>query len=808
MEKRVELLLPVGGLKQLAAAVENGADAVYLGGQSFNARQYADNFSHDMLKEAIEYAHIRGVNVYLTMNTLITDQELQKALNEVGKAYTAGIDALIVQDMGFAYQVKEYIPDLHIHVSTQGSIYNLEGVQVLEEMNFNRVILARELSIQEIKGITQHSGMEIEVFVHGALCIGYSGQCLLSSLIGGRSGNRGKCAQPCRLPYQMTQSQGKPVTEKNYLMSPKDLASVNLLPQLIEAGVISLKVEGRMKSPEYVAAAAKIYRRYLDLSFEEKQEFISEDDHKILMQVFNRNGFTTGYLEEKKGYGLISRESPKHWGVLAGQVLSYNKKTKLMRVRLYEPLAIGDGVEVRNEYLPGNIVTYMEHRGNKINEAQTGDIVTIGEIKGPVFDGDKIYKITDKKLNKELQESFTGNQPIKKIPISGEFMGKKGELIQLIITDNQGNKDIVYSEKTVEEAIKKAVTKEDIIKQLSKTGATPFYFKDCKIEIEENSAISLSEINGLRRRALERLEEMRKNKYIQRKVPVIKIDFKDHKKRAEQKMSISVFLWTGNQLDAVANEAIDRILLPLNQWMQDDFRERVKMFKNNNIEIMVWLPPITRGNYDQWLRNNNEQKNFDGLDGILIGNLSHIKTLQNIDIPMYGDYSLNIFNSKSMKFFKMLGLSGVTLSPELTLQQIRNMESMDIGVEAAVYGRLPLMISEHCPIGSEIGKKSKQCGLCHQPYFLSDRKDKKFPLLLDSMDCKSTILNADKLWVPDLIQPLSEAGVSTFRLYFYDESPKEIARRIQTCKDALNHKSFNFKRGEGFTKGHYFRGVE
>lgn len=807
MEKRVELLLPVGGLKQLVAAVENGADAVYLGGQAFSARQYADNFSDDGLKEAIEYAHIRGVQVYLTMNTLISDQELQQALNEVGKAYEAGIDALIVQDLGFAHQVRAYLPDLHIHMSTQGTVYNLEGVQLLEEMNLNRVILARELSIDEIKGITNYSDMEIEVFVHGALCIGYSGQCLLSSLIGGRSGNRGKCAQPCRLPYQIMNFQNKPVTEKSYLMSPKDLASVNLLPQLIEAGVISLKVEGRMKSPEYVAAVARTYRKYLDLTLKGEEDQISQEDYKILMQVFNRNGFTTGYLEEKKGYDLISRESPKHWGVLAGQVLSYNVKTKCITVKLVEAMAMGDGVEVRNECLPGNIVTYMTCKGKPVNTAQAGDTVVIGEIKGSVFIGDKIYKITDKKINKELQTSFTSNSPIKKIPAWANFTARKGKPIQLTVIDDQGNKDIVLSEKLVEDAIKKSVTKEDVLKQLNKTGATSFYFKNCEIEMDENCAIPLSEINALRRKGLEHLQEMRKNKYMHRKAPSLKVNSNDYPNKEKRRLGLSAFLWTGSQLEAVVDEDVDKVMVPLNQWMHEDFRRRIKKLENN-IDIMVWLPTVTRGHYDQWLKNNNQKNHFDGISGILIGNLSHIKTLKNVDIPLYGDYSLNVYNSKTIDVYKNLGLAGITLSPELTLQQVRKMKMGDIDVEASVYGRLPLMTSAHCPVGSEIHKKSAACGLCNQPYYLTDRKDKKFPLLLDAVDCKSTILNADKLWVPDLIQPLSEGGVSTFRLYFYDENPKEISQRIRACKDALNHKPFEFKRGSGYTKGHYYRGTE
>lgn len=306
---KLELLAPCGDWEAFMAAVENGADAVYVGGKLFNARQYASNFDEEKIKEVIHYAHVRDVNVYQTMNILISDSEMREALKALERSYLAGIDGVIVQDIGLASLIRKLYPDLALHASTQMTVYNLQGVKLLEELGFKRVVLARELSLEEIQYITENTSLEVEVFVHGALCVCYSGQCLMSSIIGGRSGNRGKCAQPCRLPYQLLEvgeGSGLPQRKANrgYFMSPKDLCSVDILDKIIKSGVKSLKIEGRMKSAEYVATVVRIYRKYLDRLFEStdsRNEGIVEKDMKDLLQIFNRGGLLKRISGRKNG---------------------------------------------------------------------------------------------------------------------------------------------------------------------------------------------------------------------------------------------------------------------------------------------------------------------------------------------------------------------------------------------------------------------------------------------------------------------------------------------------------------------------
>ena len=319
MNQNVELLSPVGDFDCLKAAVQNGANCVYFGANLFSARAYAKNFNDEELKNAIEYCKIRGVKTNLTLNILIKDDELKQAFELAKKAYEFGIDAIIVQDLGLAKMLIKAFPDLPIHGSTQMSVHNLQGALELQELGFSRVVLSRELSIEEIEYICQNSTIEIECFIHGALCISYSGQCLFSSIIGGRSGNRGTCAQGCRLPYELIENENT-VLDKGYLLSTRDLCSLDYIPRLINCGVTSFKIEGRMKSPEYVATVTKIYRKYIDLALSGKPYIIDETDRKNLMQVFNRGNFSSGHLDTHPNRNLIFTEKPNNMGLFLGQI--------------------------------------------------------------------------------------------------------------------------------------------------------------------------------------------------------------------------------------------------------------------------------------------------------------------------------------------------------------------------------------------------------------------------------------------------------------------------------------------------------
>jgi len=395
MFKIPELLAPAGGMEQLKAAVENGADAVYMGGKLFNARINAVNFDDAEIKEAIEYAHLRGVKLYVTMNTLIKDSELSDALEYAVSLYEEGADALIIQDLGFAELVRQHIPDWDLHLSTQGTIYNAEGLRKAKKLGFSRVVLARELSLKEITEITDEKLLDIEVFAHGALCICYSGQCQMSREIGGRSGNRGECAQPCRLPYSVyrdSNGQMKEVSEPAFALSPKDLCTIEQLGQLSVAGVASLKIEGRMKTPEYVAVVTAVYRKYLDLYAKYGQYKVEPSDLRDLGQIFNRGGFTEGYLYGNPKINLMSGDLSKHEGMYIGKVGKTdsgntaksigekrgNRQRGLVTIQLAQDLSVGDGIEIRNRELSGNLVTCMKRNDKKVDFAGKGELVTVG----------------------------------------------------------------------------------------------------------------------------------------------------------------------------------------------------------------------------------------------------------------------------------------------------------------------------------------------------------------------------------------------------------------------------------------------
>ena len=358
----IDLLAPVGNFECLKAAVQNGADSVYFGADIFSARAFAHNFNEEELKQAIDYAKIRGVKTNLTLNILIKDNEFDDAIALASKAYEFGIDAIIVQDLGLAQKLIELFPDLPIHGSTQMTIHSLNGALQLQELGFKRVVLSRELSLNEIEYICKNTDIEIECFVHGALCISYSGQCLFSSMLGGRSGNRGKCAGPCRLPYALLEE--NKVIDSGYLLSTRDLCGLDFLPRFIKAGVNCLKIEGRMKSPEYVATVTRIYRKYIDLAYSNKDYVIDENDRKTLLQAFNRGMSSSGHLNSEANRKLIYKDKPNNMGLYIGFIEKYNSNKGHITLKLNEPISIGDTIAIENESGSYRISELMDKKIN------------------------------------------------------------------------------------------------------------------------------------------------------------------------------------------------------------------------------------------------------------------------------------------------------------------------------------------------------------------------------------------------------------------------------------------------------------
>lgn len=719
MDKLPELLSPAGNMESLKAAVENGADAVYMGGRGFNARRNAANFGDEELREAIGYAHARGVNAYVTMNTLVSDAEMPEAVDAAGRMYGAGADALIVQDLGFASVLRKHLPDLPLHLSTQGTVYSAEGIRALEPLGFSRVILARELSLDDIRRTAEMSPVPVEVFAHGALCVCYSGQCLMSSFIGCRSGNRGLCAQPCRLPYELSGAKG-------YLLSPKDLCALELLPELACAGIAALKVEGRMKSPEYVATAARVYRKYLELLAAGGEYRVDKDDIGDLLLAFDRGGFSTGYLRGNPGGALIARE---------------------------RPMPPSDAVR---------------------NAARA--------------------------LEAKARASYT-SAPRRKSAVYGAFTARAGEPLRFEIWDDTGNRAASASAAPAEAAKTLPLRRETVLTQLSKTGDSPFELAECAMDIDGRAAARLSDLNALRRDALAALEKLRSDRYAGRKAG----QWEDSPpcppaKPVKAALSLYLYRWRADLADVL--HLADRVYLPFDAAVKQlPIARRPK-------ELMAWLPPVTCGRADESLRDAAPGLKGIGLDGVLIGNAEHIELLRGCGLPLYGDASLNAFNGRTLQAFAELGLKGIALSHELTMRQIEALPDCGAEKEAAVYGRLPLMVSAHCPVGAARAG-GPRCGICEstRKHDLVDRTGARFPVLCTPFDCRCAILNADILHVPPLAARLAKAGVSLLRLYIYDETPEETERLLLLFRQALSGDAPAGPLERGYTKGHYFREV-
>lgn len=780
MNKKIELLSPVGGYEQFIAAVESGADAVYLGGSAFNARNSAANFSDDELRDAIKYAHVRGVKVHLTFNILLHDNEIFEALEFAKKAYSYGVDAFIVQDLGVIKLLRELFPDATLHFSTQGTIYSGFGVEALKNFNFERVVLSRELTLDEIEEICKISDTEIEVFVHGALCICYSGQCRFSSIVGGRSGNRGKCAQPCRLRYSLYEND---VAKKNeYILSPKDLCGIHDLIRLIKIGVSSLKIEGRLKSPEYVACVTSLYRKYIDLAYEliesgrEDEYKVDENDTKKLAQVFNRGGFSKGYYYNMSSRELMSYERPKHWGLRLGKVLGYDGKRKLVKVKLDSDLTMGDGVEIVNDDLPGNIVTYIEKDKKQVKKAFAGDIVLIGDIVGNIYGGEEIYKISDKELNLRLR-TFLDGKYHRRLPIDVEVTGYVGKNAEVKISDYFGYEVNFSSEYVVSEALNRPIDFDNAFSAISKLGDTPFYLKNFKLNTDGKSLIPMSVLNDMRRNAVNLL--IKEREVSEKKIPQIelkKLNVNERKRCSK----VAVYLYNTDNLEGL--ELADRIYVPIDKYSESLCN------KFSGKEIIPYLYTITK----------NEVYDFSGIDKILIGNIEHLELCKGVK-EKFCDFSFNVFNSYSCKALEDMDIKGVNLSFELSLDEIKEIKT-ELETEVTIYGRVPLMISQHCVIGSEMAGKNN-CNLCEKSkFFLEDRIGEKFPVITDRKACRMQILNSKILFDIEAKKEL-DGKVDYFRVYFFDEGTDERRKVLESIKE--DKKII----GKNYSSGNFYRGV-
>lgn len=814
----IDLLSPVGNFDCLKAAVQNGANSVYFGADLFSARAYASNFDLEELEKAIIYAKTRGVKTNLTLNTLIKDDEFDDAFELAKKAYEFGIDAIIVQDLGLAKQLINHFPDLDIHASTQMTVHNLQGVLKLQELGFKRVVLSRELSLQEIEYICKNSDVEIECFIHGALCISYSGQCLFSSMVGARSGNRGKCAQPCRLPYQLMENDIE--IDKGHLLSTRDLCGLDYIPSLINAGVTCLKIEGRMKNPEYVATVTRIYRKYIDLaekSFFQNDYKVDESDRKILLQAFNRGMSSTGHLSDEPNRNLIFKDKPNNMGLFLGKVQKYNKNKGYITVKLQEPIEIGDTVSLEKESGSYNITELMIKDKN-IKDTKIGQTVTIGRMKGNINLGDNIYKISSKKLNSIAYESINGEH--RKVPLNCAISIKHNEPLKIRIKYDTNlsksssylaiysNLDISYSSNVMPEiAQNRPLEKDTVIAQINKT--TDSIFEFANIDVDLDSDIFLPKfsatLNELRRNVLNLAYDFAvsnvKRNSLDCSPDTIDSNCKVNGNTNSSK-TISVLLNILNtDFDYSNLEGFNNVYIPLKYFTIKKYNEILKVLEQK-FNVYIYMPTIIKSNYRNLFFNNIEKtiSNYD-IKGFVISNISNLKLLENVltcnDFELIANYTFNIFNLYSVNELKNLDINRFTVSPESTKEIIDNLCNSSLCCnylpsELIVYGKTPLMNMNYCVLG-KTNKCYPTCSskcMSGNSYYLKDRLNMKFRILFDNIQTVSTIYNCKTT-------SISSDGfdIACSRIDILDESIDEINNIVNVVKSGSRLEGKEFTNG-------------
>ena len=800
----VELLAPVGSFESLKAAVQNGANAVYLGGKDFGARASANNFDRDELKEAVKYAHIRGVQVFVTTNTLRKENEIENFLEYVKFLYDIDVDAIILQDIGMARLIKRELPDFELHASTQMVAHSLEDVKYLESVGFDRVVLAREVTVEEIKYICDNCKADIEVFVHGALCVCYSGQCLMSSMIGNRSGNRGRCAQPCRQRYELVDVYTGEVVNSNgdYLLSPKDLSTIEEIDKIIDAGVHSLKIEGRMKRPEYVATVIDGYRKTIDEYLTTNKLNVSDETISDLYTIFNRK-FTKGLLLGDVGKDVMNSQLPNNQGLYVGTVVDYNKKAKRLKIKLANTLKKGDGIN-----LGGGTIGRIIKNGNIETIGYKDETIEL-DFVGEARKGQIVFKTSDSELMDRVQATFTQDKELVKNIIDAKITIKLGEKPILTLMDRNKNEATVEADKIVEEAMKVALSKEKVETQLRKLGNTPYELDSLEIELDDNVSLPVSLLNQMRRDCIELLDKERvsiKNRKYKNK----NVKYKPVQYNRNKKQEISAKVKNLEQLESALECGVDRI------YYEDanTIDKAMSLALKYNKKVIYSAPRIIRNKeYNQLAKANNA-----GVESVQVGNYGSIDYFKDKELNI--DYYLNAFNSETINYYKEIGADTLCISQELNLNEIKEtIKYTDINIESVVYGYTPLMITEYCPMGVIVRdcKKDKRVAKCKESiYALRNSKGDEFRVSQDIF-CRSTIYNSNVTCMLDNLYELHEIGINILRLDFTLEDKDTVKEVIDAHKEVLANgyklgikatKLYNKLDSKGTTSGHYYKGVE
>ena len=804
MKDRVEILAPAGSMECLKAAIAAGADAVYTGGALFGARAYAHNLTEEELLEAIDYVHLHGRRLYLTVNTLIKDREMEKQMYDyLLPYYRQGLDAVIVQDIGLFRFIRKHFPDLPIHASTQMTLTGVDGAKFLEKEGAQRIVTSRELSMAEVKKIADETELEIESFVHGALCYCYSGQCLFSSFIGGRSGNRGQCAQPCRLLYRTPEAK-----RPQYLLSLKDICTLELIPEMIESGIYSFKIEGRMKKPEYAAAVAFQYRKYADLylkyyeecpaeedpaAYAMKKYRVREEDRQMLLDLYNRGGFHTGYYHTQNGREMISLNRPNHAGVPAVKVLA--KKGRNVTAKALTDLYPQDIIE-----LP------MRKGREKADNYTCKDAVRKGmNVQIPVFADtpfkrDEIWmRIRNSTLIDTLREEFV-NGKIKE-RICGTFRLYPQEKATLTVKCRDA--EITVAGEKAQEALSQPMSRERIEKQLRKTGNTEFEFSFLKAEIGEKVFLPMQSLNELRREALETLEKVICEKY--RRSGEVKDPEEDKTELSMEEEILSGWtasVRTAEQMEVILEEeAIGRIYADCTMfpriWEKDSYVEWITKVHAAGKEIYLVMPYIFRERTRKQYEAAYNRIFGAGWDGILIANYESFAFLKEHGYTgrIMTDYNLYEFNQESRKFWKEKGVFEFTAPVELTERELQDLRVKD--GEVIVYGYLPMMISAGC-----IQKTTRGCLKKSGQTTITDRYRNPFVVKNECDYCYNILYNYVPLYLGDRMEEVYQIGPGRIRLMFTTERQQEVRRILSAYFEGK-------ELPEGtYTRGHWKRGIK
>ncbi|MGG4034972.1 DUF3656 domain-containing protein [Paenibacillus cisolokensis] len=817
----IELLAPAGDWECMRAAVANGADAVYFGVERFNARARADNFRTEELPEIMAFLRRYGVKGYLTFNILVFEDELESAKALIDACIDAGVDAVIVQDLGLVKLIREISPDFPIHGSTQMTITSPEAVEFTKPFGLERVVLGRENNLKHIRTIGEQAKLPMEVFVHGALCVSYSGQCLTSEMWGGRSANRGECAQACRLPYDLiVDGEPKPMGDVAYLLSPKDLAAIDIVPELIEAGVTSFKIEGRLKSPEYVANVVGKYRAAIDRYFAGDRSAPSKEEIRELEQSFSR-GFTHGFLKGTNNKQLVDGTFPKSRGVYLGRVERVLRDAVVCRIEA--PLKRGDGIvfdagdPTKKE--EGGRVYDVRHNGVRVEgEAQEGMVLEIVPGRRDVDlqrvrPGDRIWKTSDPALDRRLRATFETDKPYRVFPLRVKAQGEPGQPLRTWWTDIQKGTTVeVVSELEMEKAAKRPIDEELLKEQFGRLGGTLFQLEELELDLRDGPMLPIRELNRMRREAAEKLTGEREKPpvYIKREADPF-ADARDPRTARGQrragangagaaagapggKVRLTALCRSLEQVEAAVRT--DAAMIYADFEFIKQFPAAIETARRAGKPIALATPRIHMPG------ENGYHANILRLqpDAVLVRNTGALyyyakarteRAGSGQPFPqLIGDFSLNAANHKTVRLLAEAGLERITPSYDLNIQQMIDLlERADTSLlEIVIHQHLPMYHTEHCVYCTFLseGTDYTNCGRPCESHraSLRDRIGMSHPVRVDE-GCRNTVYNAIEQSGAEYLQHFVELGVSSFRVEFLEESADKVLEVMGLYQEAL-----------------------